>query len=139
MVQTKLIPWQYSDAKELLERDILNGKTKGKKPKQVYEMHAMYKQYVYDNFCTNLNNLKKLLQELQDHTDEDEAAFLHDKALKLCANNMLYPQWGGSVTKCFLKIDIDAGKEKTMKPHKLQEMWQEYLPYPPKVFHDHVQ
>jgi hypothetical protein len=131
--------WQYSDAKKQLTRDILDGKTDGMTPQQVYEMHAEYKQYKSKNFNPNFNRLKKTLQGLQDRADEDEAAFLHDEALNLRANNKPYPRWGGSVAERLLKIDIDTGKHKTMKPRELQTTQPEYSLYPLKVFRDHVQ
>jgi hypothetical protein len=131
--------WQYSDAKMQLERDILNGKTDGKTPKEVYEMHAEYKQYELKNFGPNFNRLKKTLQGLQDRADEDEVAFLHDEALNLRANNKPYPRWGGTVAEGLLKIDIDTGKHETMKPRELHATRPEYSLYPLKVFRDHVQ
>jgi hypothetical protein len=79
-------------------------------------MHAEYKQYTLKNFSPNFNRLKKTLQGLQDRADEDEAAFVHDEALNLRANNKPYPRWGGTVAERLLKIDIDAGKNETMKP-----------------------
>jgi hypothetical protein len=137
--KTKLPKWQDSDAKQQLVRDILDGKTDGKMPKQVYEMHAEYKNYKYKNFSPNFNRLKKALKNIQDRADEDEAAFLHDETLNLRANNKPYPRWGGTVAERLLKIDIDAGKHNTMKPRELQATRPEYSPYPLKVFRDHVQ
>ena len=125
-------------AKKLLSKDILDGKTSGKKLKQVYEMHAVYKQYAYNNFRANLRCLKINLQELQDRADEDLAAFLHDEALDLRANKP-YPRWGGSVAEELLKRDIDNGRLETMKPQQLQATRPQYSPYPLKVFRDHVQ
>jgi hypothetical protein len=131
--------WQYSDAKKQLEMDILDGKTDGKTPKQVYEMRAEYKEYALKNFRPNFNRLKETLRGLQDRADEDEAAFLHDEALNLRANNKPYPRWGGTIAEDLLKIDIDAGKHETMKPRDLQATRPEYSLYPLKVFRDHVQ
>jgi hypothetical protein len=137
--EKKPTKWQYSDAKKLLERDILDGKTDGKTPEQVHEMHAEYKQYKSKNFNPNFKRLKEKLKGLQDRADEDEAAFLHDEALNLRANNKPYPRWGGTVAEQLLKIDIDVGKQTTLKPRELQATRPEYSPYPPKVFRDHIQ
>jgi hypothetical protein len=112
---------------------------RSKTPKQVYEIHAEYKQYELKNFSPNFNRLKKPLQGLQDRADEDEVAFLHDEALNLRANNKPYPRWGGTVAEDLLKIDIDAGKHKNIKPRELQATRPEYSLYPLKVFRDHVQ
>ena len=137
--QPKPPKWQYSAAKKLLSNDILDGKTTSNTPKQVYEMHAVYKQYVYNNFRANLRCLKANLQELQDRADEDHAAFLHDEALNLRANNKPYPRWGGSVAEELLKNDIDNCRHETMKPHQLQATRPHYSRYPPKVFSGHLQ
>jgi hypothetical protein len=67
------------------------------------------------------------------------AAFHHDEALNLRANNKPYPRWGGGVAERILKIDIDAGKHETMKPGELQATRPEYSQHPLKVFRDHVQ
>ena len=132
-------PWRNSDAKKQLERDILDGKTDNKFPKQVYKMRAEYKQYKFQNFSPNFTRLKNTLKALQDRADEDEAAFLHDEALNLRTNSKQYPRWGGTVAERLLKIDIKAGKHKTMKPRELQSTRLEYSPYPLKVFRDHIQ
>ena len=92
-----------------------------------------------ENFHANFKRLKDTLQGLQDQADEDEAAFLHDQALNLQANNKPYPRWGGSIAECLLKVNIDVGKHEIMKPHHLQATRTEYSFYPPKVFQDHVQ
>jgi len=130
--------WRYSEAKKQLARDILAGKTKGKKPKQVHESRPMYEQYKLSNFRTNFTNLKATLEGLQRRAESDEAAFLHDEALNLRTNNKPYPRWGGSVAERFLKIDIDAGKHKVMEPLQLHKTRPEYSPYPLTVFRDHI-
>jgi hypothetical protein len=81
--------------------------------------------------------LSYLLGSLFNH--EDKAAFLHDEALNLRANNKPYPRWGGTVAEDLLKTDIDEGKHETMKPRELQATRPEYSLYPLKVFRDHVQ
>jgi hypothetical protein len=45
---------------------------------------------------------------------------------------------GGTVAEDLLKIDIDAGKHKNIKPRGLQTR-DRYSLYPLKVFRDHVQ
>jgi len=135
----QLPPWRYSDAKKQLIKDILDGTTDGKKPKEVHESRPEFKERKLSSFRGYLYTLRKALQEQKGRADADKAAFLHDEALKLRENNKPYPCWGGSVAERKLKIDIDAGKHKTMKPRQLQATRPQYAPYPPKVFKDHIQ
>jgi hypothetical protein len=132
-------PWRHSDAKKQLAKDILDGKTDDKDPKQVHEMRAEYTEYKLANFRTNFKNLQTSLSTLQDRADDDEAAFIHDEGLNLRANNKPYPRWGGTEAEKLLQEDIDNGRNLTMKPRELQATRAEYSAYPLKVFRDHVQ
>ena len=56
--------WKTSEAKEILIQDILNGKTAGKTPKQVFEMHPeLYQPYGLTRFRSNYNSLKVAIKE----------------------------------------------------------------------------
>jgi len=137
--QEEPAPWKHSNAKKLLAQDILDGKTNGKSPKEVYSMHPEYKLYNYTNFSTNLRNLKESLLELSKRAAVDEAAFRHDESLGgLKQNSKPYPRWGGQPVQVLLKKDIDEGKHQTMTPEALRNSRQEYLLFPKKIFRDHI-
>ena len=104
--------WRNCEAKKLLTRDILQEKVTDRMgPADVYAMHEEYKQYNYENFRTNLNDLCQSFHRLQGHADADSAALSH--GLQVCppaANNPRgYPHWDGSEAKGSSKsISMDA-------------------------------
>jgi len=49
-----------------------------------------------------------------------------------------YPRWDGSKAQRLLKLDIDSGEHKKMKPEKLHATRTEYQDFPLKVFRDHI-
>jgi len=134
-------PWRYSDAKKRLTKEILDGTIAGKGAQEVHAMHADYFQYNYDNFSTNLRNLRALLVKNQGSADSDAAALAHDEALGLLGKNSKpYPRWQGSEAERCLQQDIDNNKHKIMTPQQLKATrQQQYGPYPLKVFSDHIQ
>jgi hypothetical protein len=137
---SKLPPWRCSHAKKLLIKDILDGKViEGMAPKNVFVMRPEYQLYKYENFVTNLRNLRKQIAEKQDLADDNEAAFAHDEVFGLRVNSKPYPRWQGSVAERLLKQDIDNGQHLHMKPHELKESRVEYGPYyPGTIFRDHI-
>ena len=78
------------DAKILLAKDIREGTVIASMgPKDVYGMHEEYQQYPYTNFRTNLCNLRKSIQKLQGHANEDSAALAHDLKVRPRVTKML--------------------------------------------------
>ena len=109
-------------------------------PKDVYGMREEYQQYPYINFRTNLNNLRKSIQKLQGHADEDSAALAHDLEVRprLTKTPRGYPVWDGSAAERFLKLDIDRGEHEKMNPRMLRGTRKEYEEFPLEVFRDHI-
>lgn len=101
-------------------------------------MHPEYKLFKYSNFSTNLRNLRKSVDKLQDLAEGDETAFAHDERLGLRVQNKPYPRWQGSVAEQLLKQDIDSGHHLNMKPRELKQSRAEYGPFPATVFRDHI-
>ena len=90
--------WQNSDAKKLLQQDILDGKvTDSMMPKKVLAMCPEYEPYG-KNFGTNLRSLQKTIRENQAKADSDSAALAHDRRLFPPSANtsQVYPRWDGS-------------------------------------------
>ena len=134
-------PWKDSQAKMLLQQDILNGKvTSAMKPMEVYMMRPEYKAYDKINFGNNLRCLRNSLEQNQAKADSDSAALMHDHHIHPKAANMPkgYPWWDGLAARQLLKQDIDAGLMKKLKPSKLHGTQPEYQAFPLKVFHDHI-
>ena len=131
-------PWQKSEAKKLLTKDILDGKvTAGMKPKDVYSMHEEYKPYKYENFKNNLLGLHKSMQKLQGFADADSVALAHDLQVRPRATNNPrgYPRWDRSEAERLLK---DENEHQTMKPKELHQKRKEYQEFPLDVFRDHI-
>jgi hypothetical protein len=138
-VLSKPPPWRNSHAKKLLITDIIDGRIDDDMtPKQVFAFRPEFQVYNYDNFVTNLRNMRKTVTKQQDLADDDEAAFAHDELLELRVNGKPYPRWQGSVAEQLLKQDIDNGRHINMKPRELRESRLEYRPYPQTVFRDHI-
>jgi hypothetical protein len=139
VVSSKLPPWRCSHAKKLLIKDILDGNViEGMAPKKVFDLRPEFQLYKYENFVTNLRNLRKQIAEKQDLADDDEAAFAHDEVFGLRVNSKPYPRWQGSVAELLLKQDIDNGQHVHMKPRELKQSRTEYGPYPGTIFRDHI-
>lgn len=133
--------WRYSDAKEILTNDIRANRCKGKTPAQVYEMHPdEYKQYKYENFRTNYNNLKKKIEMYQSYADADEVAVANDKRNHptKATTPYGYPRWRHSEAEKQLKEDVDKGDHKKMKPENYRLSNDEFKKFPLKTFRDHI-
>ena len=107
--ETWLKDWGTSDAKELLRKDINEGRvTEEMQPKQVYGMHPEYKKYKYTNFTTNLKALRESIRD----------------------KGKYWTDWGTSEAKELLKKDIEEGRvTEQMQPHQVYEMHPEYKRY----------
>lgn len=75
--------WGTSESKQLLQKDIVDGRIEGWGPSQVYndpERYDHYKYYKYENFRTNLNALRKKVVKQMDksrkHRDSYESSTL---------------------------------------------------------------
>lgn len=136
-------PWQYSSAKKLLEKDIIDGiigtVETGMLPCQVYLMRPEYADYEYDRFVSNLYSLRVKYEKLLYLAQIDGEALAHDLALGLRTNSKPYPHWQGSEAERLLQEDINNGKHLGMKPQELRNTHAEYKVYPLKVFRDHIQ
>ena len=72
--------WAASEAKQILESDIMEQRINGMTPMQVYhdpERHDVYKYYKYTNFRTNLRNLRKKVHTQTQKAQRHRAS--HDK------------------------------------------------------------
>jgi len=81
------VPWQHSNAKKLLEKDIIDGKLDGMKAKDVHLLRPEHQAHKCNNFCTNLKNLREKFAELSARAKEDADALARDSALNLRVNH----------------------------------------------------
>lgn len=111
-------------------------------PSEVYGMRPEYRQYPYERFEPNLNNLRNALNRDQGKADSDSAALAHDRRIHPksteTAQGCGYPRWDGSEAERLLMADMDAGKHKRMRPEELYRTQEEYQRFPQQVFRDHI-
>jgi hypothetical protein len=94
-------PWKTSQAKHLLQEDILSGKvTIGMKAEEIYEMRVEYKNYKLRSFKINLKNLQASILKLYEAAETASQGYenyLRDcKANPTPSSSRGYPKWDGS-------------------------------------------
>lgn len=133
--------WKNSEAKRLLREDIITGAVpSGMIAKDVYEMHAEYGNWPYENFPGNLKRLREKISLDYERMKSDYNAYKHDLALlaTLRADQPQVTPWHKSDAKWMLIQDINNGKHKDMKPAELYVTRQEYQQFDLKTFRNHI-
>jgi ribosomal protein S17 len=134
--------WAKSDEKKQLRKDILDGVvTDNMMPKTVYNMHeGAYHVFSYENFRTNLKNLRVAVQKSKNDSAKDKVAF--ENVLRTWQPPDVvsppYPDWHNSVAKNLLLQDIQSGDIANMKTKNVWQMRPEYMVYPLPCFRDHL-
>ena len=141
----ELTSWKSSMAKKILERDLISGAipldAKLMKPKEVYQRHPEFSDFAYDRFPSRLRDLRRQITDKSTSATLDQAALAHDRQLypKATHNHRGEPRWEGSEAEQLLRLDMDAGKHKIMKPQELYNSRKEFSNnYPLKVFQKHI-
>lgn len=136
------MPTPWETAKGLLISDICEGKiTSSMPPKDVHNAREEYRLVPYANFRSNLRNLRLALQKTDERVAVDQAAFEKNrKAYPALANppGFSYPRWDGSPAQSLLKLDVDKGRNREMRPQQLRDTMVEYAPFPKDVFRKHI-
>lgn len=136
--------WADSHAKNLLVAGLAAGTipltSQEMPPKDVYELHAEFKQFQYSNFRTNLNNLRKSFIERRRRSEFDESALKSDRAIvqRRTQTHRDYPFWPEADASKLLEIDLKQGQHLHMKPALLYMTRPEYQLFPLDVFRDHI-
>jgi len=142
--------WEHSDAKKLLKGDLLSGKIpldgEGMTPQEAYLQRPEFiaSDPKYKRFPNRLRALREQLIAKNDRADEDREALLHDRKLHPIPerNHRGELRWEGSEVQRLLRLDMDSGKHKTMKPSELYQSREEYNDkdkgYPLEVFRQHI-
>jgi len=135
--------WRNSPAKKAL----LDGINKGEYPETmetatIYGSRIIFRQYKWENFQTNLRNLRLALQRDMDRANRDASNLAADMQQPSAAAVLgLRPPWKGSEAARLLKEDVTAGRHVGVKPHELRarEDRPEYREWSLKEFRDHLQ
>jgi hypothetical protein len=150
--------WQYSKAKGLLYKAIVEGRVPDAMPweeayeqhKEEYDKERTEKSTGKQLFEDRLINLRKEIGECRRRANEDFNAFTifkknHRPSAKAHGG---YPQWEGSTAQELLNKDIDEGKlfrigkngEQRIRvsPRDLRGTRDAYQEFPLRVFADHI-
>jgi hypothetical protein len=134
-------PWRTSLARKLLKQDIIDHKAPASMaPYDVYLMRSNYWLWKYENFRSNLNNLRKAIAKDQQRAADDAAFLGKDLEVNPLPEDIPqgYPRWNGSEAERLLKLDVDAGLHEAMSTGELRMSKDEYQEFPCKVFAKHV-
>jgi len=140
----KPTPWQHSEAKQILKKDIVEGRvTDEMDPEEVFEMHGgLYHEYEFKNFKTNLGDLKEALKKQFGKAVSDHLALWNDITHRPrngpTDSTRPCPRWEGSEAERLLKLDMEEGLHEQMRPSDLFFSRPEYAPWPLEVFRDHI-
>jgi hypothetical protein len=141
MAKDKKKSWRYSDKKKLLQEWLEDGEVgQDDPPRQVFLMYEGFSRFNYNNFSTNLRNLKLKVNKDKGRAVFDETAFRHDQRLYAPTVNSLrgYPHWPGSDAEYFLKQDLDDNIDELLEPKYFHKFRDAYELFPLKVFRGHI-
>lgn len=138
--------WSTSEAKDILKEDIINKRIEGWRPAAVYNdqlRHHLYKQYKYDNFVTNLRNLRKSIESLHRAADRDQNAYfayavLHPVVVDTPKDEQHPPRWHRSNAQSLLRQMIQGEKLENRKPREIRLSNPLFLKYSLEQFRRHL-
>jgi hypothetical protein len=82
-ISKEVTPWKGSKAKELLYKDIVEGRVTDEMPANVvYLMRPEYKDYDKQRFRTNFFNLLLSIRQKQEAAASNNAALMNDNRLR---------------------------------------------------------
>jgi hypothetical protein len=139
------ITWRGSKARYLLERDLISGDIpldgNVMEAREVYLQRPEFADFEYAHFRDRLRYLRSQIKEKKDSATSARAALAHDRQIypKATHNNRGEPRWEGSEMERLLRLDMDDGKDKSMKPIDLYQSRKEYSEnYTLSVFRKHI-
>ena len=146
------VKWEKSKAKQLLYKDILEGRVprnattadgKSTMPlKSIYELRPEFQEYLYSKFSSRLSSLRKTIKDRSYRANLDQEAFDNYKAnnpVPAAFSHKGYIQWQGSEAQALCREDIEHGLHKSMSRMELFGSRSEYYKnFPLKEFRDKV-
>lgn len=139
--------WKTSDAKKLLELDLISGEIPlqsgddGMDPMDVYLQRPEFSEFPYEYFRGRLLDMRKQITEKKALASVDAAALANDQKIHPKSSHSVRgePRWDGSAAQQLLKNDIKDNKHKTMTPKDLHKSRSDYFDnYPLSVFRKHI-
>ena len=127
--------------KKKLEEGLIPAAVHPVGPRELWGQHQEFHAFwTYNKFCDYLSAQRCRIRSNDKQGDRDFGAFQHDRAIFPVKMVGEYgrPRWRGSDAERLLKIDIDQGRHKTMKPKEMFEHCPENLPFGLKCYRDHI-
>jgi hypothetical protein len=140
--ETKAPDWKDSDAKELLKKDIEEGRvTEVMMAREVYAMHPEFDIYKFQNFANNLKSLRALVKRNKESAAFDSAALANDQGNhpRPAMTAAGLPRWYESDAERLLKVDVNQLQHETMTPQALHESRPEHQVFSLHIFRQHIQ
>ena len=134
---TTALPWKGSEAKKLLYDDLLSGEvdeTMG--PREVFMMRPEYSLFPYNNFVSNLRNLRLSIKKRKESALRSENALRNDLSIGIIQRKL--PYWPDSEACCRLNEDIASGVVESMTKRELWLSREAYQAFTLLSFSDHV-
>ena len=145
------IPWKNSKAKQLLYKDIMDGRVPlqaktadGKSTmslSEIYNLRPEFKEYLYTKFSSRLSSLRKTIADNNRRAELDQEAFdnyvEHTEVASFSSKG--YIQWQGSDAQKLCQEDIESSFHKSMSRLDLYGSREEYYTnFPLDAFRDKV-
>jgi hypothetical protein len=141
----KKTTWKGSKARDLLEKDLISGDipldVDVMDAKEVYLQRPEFANFEYAQFRERLRYLRNQIKEKKDSATSASAALSRDRQIypKASHNHRGEPRWEGSEMERLLRLDMDDGKDKSLKPIDLYQSRKEYSEnYTLSVFRKHI-
>jgi len=134
--------WRSSPAKQMLKDGIISALYPTTIADEVvYGSSLEFRQYKWENFKTNIKNLRAAIDHEFARAVTDATKLAADKQHRtpVARTASGYPIWAGSVAEKLLKEDVDAGNHLLNFPRELRESKEAYKEWPLTVFRDHIQ
>jgi hypothetical protein len=138
------VPWNKSEAKKLLERDLASGMipVSGREmgSHEVYASRPEYAAFPVDLFTRRLASMRVLARSQNARRASDAVALMHDRQLRPQATHSSngVPRWEGSDAERLLKDDISNGLHTQMTPRALYNTRTEYQLFTLDQFRGHI-
>jgi hypothetical protein len=135
-----LVVERVLDLEELEHHRYSYLRQKEMKPQDVYLQRPEFAKFKYENFRSNLCNLRKdIIAKKASAVSESASLAKYRRAHpKEALNHRGEPRWDDSEAERLLRLDMDEGKHRTMKPSELRQTRHQYLAYPKTVFRGHI-
>ena len=145
MMPQKKLTWRGSKARDILEKDLIRGdiplEGNAMDAREVYLQRPEFADFEYNHFRDRLRYLRNQIKEKKNRATLAITALARDRQIypKASHNHRGEPRWEGSEAERLLRLDMDDGKDKSMKPIGLYQSRKEYNEnYPLDVFRKHI-